>query len=1363
MLPSRSWFQIYLSSRFFSKNSSQVTNSIPLLEEIKKSSDFLSISTNISVVHCLILSDSFLWKEVRSILKTFLMNSMLKFYYFKLNLGICFTECYPIILKLFLTQDIEAEYSIIFFSVQLYTVPSIVFALLKSHNLFVTILNCTINGFREAYIDSTFTFTSPFIKNRRYFHPFQDLRYLIDGSNYEDLENHQKSEIIKLLLVFFNLFSGMNVNSHSTKEHVEYETDSWIHAFNISLQCAKFAQELQKYFVTSFETGCQVLSLIIQEASDVLSFSSSSQDTVAVPPVGGQFSFHQPVQWFISNILRSTRKFSDKFPSELRSKLSLFLPNVVIPCIQLQVYLGQIRSNLWVRNGYALRNQVYNYLGVNLIDEMRDLDLYLIQEFLQLCPNAVEVIINCFHFEAYLFPEASLSGSITADALVNARLGQLDHFLSLFINLISPDIAEQFSAIEMVRRSLIHFLFLAPSSNSELLKKLPGKFSENPDVKDVLLSISIQRSKRCSIGDKMIFQLKPELVIEVDIFYTYFSYIERQSCFDMLVQDKALSTSPLFPQNLSFNADSLNYVMHSSLFFGIIFTCLSTLRDENDGIFILLQILYIIHSGFHFMQSKQNISSCQDFISSLTMLREVDPREGFPVSIYSLLKSLLSIGQYACIQSTLKVVLSEIESFQGGNIVGDGMLLDFVSRKKEQALERKRMILEKMQKAQNLFVQKCEFLEAEEIPPEPSFTTSTNSPDDSFSSDSYFVHDNTDEETVSDGVDLWNEDRSDIIAMEEISDAHVSFSPSSIGDMDKYIDPFNFLQKTECEKVKYQLLNKQRQAYSFNLKGTVNVEQQNFPKNLGTCNICHELLCPTDTSKVLGIIARLLKKRFMREYSEKHIRGFAIEQPNDLLFLFSEQKFDSWTSNKFSSVFLSCRHLFHYSCLKTLTNGKQFRCPLCRKRGNIFLPYFDRSSTTPIPYKQRQLGTFPEHQNLPLFKNGIFLSSDDFDSIEFPFFMASIQSICDRWNYYYGKYYLFHANPNSLPAMIDHEGLSLIQQYMAKCLFFDVKEGHLNLLFIEHTCDMLCNIVATIEISLRKDDLSRSELSNQAERSSNITSEFLHQFTSVIEMYKIFITASTLISSSNNSSKYESLKESMAKAVRIFTTCDQNSSFIKDLIIYSVLFYSPDSMEDFQKFRCLVAFLFVKYYVLQYPSLNTLIHVSNSSKYMFFLIYLRLALIFESLFFGVEKEPDRLFSTSEEFSFLYTNIYRIDFFWISLNSFFDSFDNANCVTFLFRINNSEIVIDLKKYFTPISFDSTLTTPSLPYPFRYSFIALPLKFDQLVIQSAKRICGHCGTIPSETAICLVCGKLCCFKSTCCFLFKQMGECNFHMIE
>lgn len=67
---------------------------------------------------------------------------------------------------------------------------------------------------------------------------------------------------------------------------------------------------------------------------------------------------------------------------------------------------------------------------------------------------------------------------------------------------------------------------------------------------------------------------------------------------------------------------------------------------------------------------------------------------------------------------------------------------------------------------------------------------------------------------------------------------------------------------------------------------------------------------------------------------------------------------------------------------------------------------------------------------------------------------------------------------------------------------------------------------------------------------------------------------------------------------------------------------------------------------------------------------------------------------------------------------------------------------------------------LPTPFE--LIPLPERLDQLVDESMRRICQKCGMVPTDPALCLLCGTFVCAQSYCC-AEDEYGECNLHALE
>jgi E3 ubiquitin-protein ligase UBR1 len=70
---------------------------------------------------------------------------------------------------------------------------------------------------------------------------------------------------------------------------------------------------------------------------------------------------------------------------------------------------------------------------------------------------------------------------------------------------------------------------------------------------------------------------------------------------------------------------------------------------------------------------------------------------------------------------------------------------------------------------------------------------------------------------------------------------------------------------------------------------------------------------------------------------------------------------------------------------------------------------------------------------------------------------------------------------------------------------------------------------------------------------------------------------------------------------------------------------------------------------------------------------------------------------------------------------------------------------------------------LDYPAIYRIARLPLVLDNLFgEQDNAMTCSRCETVPSDAAICLICGATCCFQSHCCRDVDR-GECNMHTRE
>ena len=61
------------------------------------------------------------------------------------------------------------------------------------------------------------------------------------------------------------LFHGMNPNVRATQQHVEYENDSWVNAFNVTLQIAKSCRQFSDCYTGNTRTLCVTIRKVLRK------------------------------------------------------------------------------------------------------------------------------------------------------------------------------------------------------------------------------------------------------------------------------------------------------------------------------------------------------------------------------------------------------------------------------------------------------------------------------------------------------------------------------------------------------------------------------------------------------------------------------------------------------------------------------------------------------------------------------------------------------------------------------------------------------------------------------------------------------------------------------------------------------------------------------------------------------------------------------------------------------------------------------------------------------------------------------------------------------------------------------------------
>ncbi|PWA01216.1 hypothetical protein BB558_002700 [Smittium angustum] len=305
-----------------------------------------------------LMVDLQLWKEVRGGLRELYMATMMLDQKFKTQMAISFGRNYPRLTKAFLTQDQGPEHSVLLFSVQLFTVPTLSQALVREYGFLYTVLRMLKRFFikptpKDLRRHGVILCDTESFRNRRYFHIFHDMRYLASASSVPEWIASEK-QFFNAYLGFISLFQGMSPNRRARVDHIEFEDDTWVHAFNVTLQVAKSCRQLADCYVdrlndltlairgTLRKIENTVKLLAEENISYILNSSSvkneqsylsqNSEDTEYIPfsmhersTMWGKtynivkysisrhpVSFHHPLHWFLANLFRHINLLEDE-------------------------------------------------------------------------------------------------------------------------------------------------------------------------------------------------------------------------------------------------------------------------------------------------------------------------------------------------------------------------------------------------------------------------------------------------------------------------------------------------------------------------------------------------------------------------------------------------------------------------------------------------------------------------------------------------------------------------------------------------------------------------------------------------------------------------------------------------------------------------------------------------------------------------------------------------------------------------------------------------------------------------------------------------------------------------------------------
>ncbi|KWU45919.1 hypothetical protein RHOSPDRAFT_15730 [Rhodotorula sp. JG-1b] len=490
------------------------------------------------------------------------------------ELSIQYSEVYTSLVESYILTDREPENSLIFLGVQLFTTPSVAVLLVSRHDLLSRMLEILFalftaqvkpnvrkpTGFvlppdrTRTQVPLAWTVTS---KQKRFFQLFSDLEHLVSSQGVQQYVA-ASPRLFDEFASFLSLFTGLNPQRRAVDTHVEYESDQWVAAFNIASHVARMARSLGAAFAQADSLRyARILSASlaripaprIEYEFERVQLGSELYPCISYDISKRMVSFHHPVAWFWAELAKHA--VGDKlssgaleaigveggikelllgspswFSPQLSQGMARFLAALEAP-IHTVALVSQVRAGLWVRNGFSMRAQHLHYRDYSLRENAYEQDLFFLQTaFVVIDPSIVIAsLVERFGLTKLLAERKIPTG---APFEPEQGLALLDELLSTLIALFSdPTYVAPLSTAKALRRELIHYLALAPTTYSDLLAHISARFSDDPSIDRVLSQIARFKPPSGS-NDQGMYSLRDELFGEVNPDFLHYSRNQRE-------------------------------------------------------------------------------------------------------------------------------------------------------------------------------------------------------------------------------------------------------------------------------------------------------------------------------------------------------------------------------------------------------------------------------------------------------------------------------------------------------------------------------------------------------------------------------------------------------------------------------------------------------------------------------------------------------------------------------------------------------------------------------------------------------------------------------------------------------------------
>ncbi|GAA5894021.1 hypothetical protein JCM6882_007961 [Rhodosporidiobolus microsporus] len=431
---------------------------------------------------------------------------------------------------------------------------------------------------------------NPHLKTqKRYFHLFSDLAHLVTSPAAQRalVASSSSSSALSELSTFLALFTNLNPQHRATGAHVEYENDAWVAAFNIAIQVARVGRAVGESFAQARggeELARGLGEVLARIAAGAREGGEVELNRVDLEPAGSEgdgegrrasypvvrfevatdergVSYHHPLSWLWGEMVkystslgredleggeegrgaRLSRRELEKLGVASLGDLvrgregegvEAFLRAMEEP-LRTVALVAQVRSGVWVRNGFGIRAQNLHYKEYTLRENTYDQDVFFLQTALVILDPSLVVasIVDRFGLVDYLaHPSINDAGEVVHETYeADQALAMVDELLNLLLTLFTdPSFTVPLSPTSALRRELIHHLALSPSTTySDLLRRLSERFADDPNIDRLLAQVARFKPPTGST-DQGTYSLRDEFLAEVDPYFPRYTRNQRE-------------------------------------------------------------------------------------------------------------------------------------------------------------------------------------------------------------------------------------------------------------------------------------------------------------------------------------------------------------------------------------------------------------------------------------------------------------------------------------------------------------------------------------------------------------------------------------------------------------------------------------------------------------------------------------------------------------------------------------------------------------------------------------------------------------------------------------------------------------------